>query len=207
MKKILVIEDQPEMRDNIAIILEMEGYHVLTADDGDEGLQLARRKLPDLVICDVTMPGMDGHEVLAALRASSATSSLPFIYLTARGDRADMREGMNLGADDYLTKPVAREELLAAVTARLSRHQTLLGARVEGPDFSSSAPLEELGLTPREAEVLLWIAQGKGNADIAALLGMAEQTVKKHVLHIFEKLGVENRYAAGLRAREVLGSP
>lgn len=207
MKKILVIEDQPEMRDNIAIILEMEGYHVLTADDGDEGLQLARRKLPDLVICDVTMPGMDGHEVLAALRASSATSSLPFIYLTARGDRADMREGMNLGADDYLTKPVAREELLAAVTARLSRHQTLLGARVEGPDFSSSAPLEELGLTPREGEVLLWIAQGKGNADIAALLGMAEQTVKKHVLHIFEKLGVENRYAAGLRAREALGSP
>ncbi len=211
MSKILIIEDQPQMRRNLAFILEMEQFEVLTAENGRQGLELARQHAPDLVVCDVMMPEQDGYEVLEALRADATTATLPFIFLTAKGDKPDVRQGMNLGADDYLTKPVTREELLAAVRTRLARQQAhqaeLKSAQSNSgfnPDFSSPQPLQSLGLTEREAEVLLWVAQGKGNADVAILLTMAEKTVKKHMGNIFEKLGVESRNAASLRALEVL---
>jgi DNA-binding NarL/FixJ family response regulator len=211
MSKILIIEDQPQMRRNLAFILEMEKFQVVTAENGRQGLESARRELPDLVICDVMMPELDGYEVLQTLRAETATATVPFIFLTAKGDKPDVRQGMNLGADDYLTKPVAREDLLAAVRTRLARleaHQaevrTAKGNGSFNPDFSSPLPLQTLGLTEREAEVLLWVAQGKGNADVGVLLNMAEKTVKKHMSNIFEKLGVESRNAATLRALEVL---
>ena len=113
---------------------------------------------------------------------------------------------MNLGADDYLTKPVAKAELLEAIEARLRRSEQQANREFK-PDFSSSEPLLVLGLTPRAAEVLLWVAQGKTNADIGTILGISESTVKKHLLEIFEKVGVETRSAATLRALEVLGSP
>jgi DNA-binding NarL/FixJ family response regulator len=213
MNKILVIEDQPQMRKNIAFILEMENYHVFAAENGRHGLDLVREHQPDLVICDVMMPELDGYGVLQALRAETATATLPFIFLTAKGDKPDIRSGMNLGADDYLTKPVAREDLLAAVHSRLARKQAHQSEARSGgngngfnPNFDSPRPLvEKLGLTEREAEVLLWVAQGKSNGDVAQLLGMAEKTVKKHLGSIFEKLGVENRNAATLRALETLG--
>lgn len=211
MNKILVIEDQPQMRRNIAFILEMENFEVLTAENGRAGLQLAEEHLPDLVICDVMMPELDGLGVVRELRCRPATATTPFIFLTAKGDKADLRNGMNLGADDYLVKPVVREDLLEAVKVRLSRHRAhqleINSAKSTArfnPDFSSCEPLLALGLTQREAEVLLWVAQGKGNSDVATLLGMAEKTVKKHLGNVFEKLGVENRNAATLRALEKL---
>jgi DNA-binding NarL/FixJ family response regulator len=214
MSKILIIEDQPQMRKNIATILEMEDFTVITAENGRRGLELARAESPDLVLCDVMMPELDGFGVLEALRADAATATLPLIFLTARGDKPDLRRGMNLGADDYLTKPVSREDLLAAVRTRLTRRGAhaaeVASARGSGgfnPDFTSSAPLKSIGLTDREAEVLLWVAQGKSNGDIAILLGMAEKTVKKHMGNIFAKLGVEGRNAATIRALEVLHSP
>jgi len=110
---------------------------------------------------------------------------------------------MNLGADDYLVKPVAIKELLAAMQARFEK--TKLAARRGGkPAFDSATPLEKLGLTRREAEVLLWIAQGKTNAEIGIILEAATATVKKHVERVLEKLGAENRQSAALRAIEVL---
>ena len=129
----------------------------------------------------------------------------PFVFLTAKGEKADFRAGMNLGADDYLTKPVARVDLLNAITARLKRNDQQSSVALT-PNFDSPEPLHALGLTPRVAEVLLWVAQGKTNSDIATILGISEWTVKKHVLEIFEKLGVETRTAASLRAIEVLSS-
>ena len=211
MNKILIIEDQPQMRRNLAFILQMEKFDVVTAENGREGLELARQHKPDLILCDVMMPELDGHAVLQSLRAEPATATLPFIFLTAKGDKLDVRQGMNLGADDYLTKPVGREDLLAAVRTRLARqdaHQAeVRSAKGNGgfnPDFSSPKPLQSLGLTEREAEVLLWVAQGKGNADVGVLLNMAEKTVKKHMSNIFEKLGLESRNAATVRALEVL---
>jgi DNA-binding NarL/FixJ family response regulator len=203
MKTILVIEDQPDMRTNIATILSLEGYEVLTAEHGKEGLATAKEDKPDLILCDVMMPELDGYGVLEGLREDRTVAGTPFIFLTAKGEKRDVRAGMNLGADDYLTKPVAASDLLAAIAARLNRERV----RPQGgfhPDFSSADPLLSFGLTPREAEVLLWVAQGKSNAEISVILGAAEATIKKHLQSIFEKLGVDNRNAAAMQAIEVL---
>ncbi|MCI0535019.1 MAG: response regulator transcription factor [Verrucomicrobiales bacterium] len=211
MKKILVIEDEAETLENLVLMLEMEGFKPLSAVNGRLGVALAKRELPDVILCDVSMPEMDGYGVLESLRADDTTVSIPFIFLTAKGDKKDLRTGMNLGADDYLTKPASAEDVLAAIAARLDRHnekEQAAMAKVElKPNFDSAKPLESLGLTPREAEVLLWIAQGKSNGDIATILGCAENTVKVHTARIFEKLGFENRNAATVQALEVLSRP
>jgi DNA-binding NarL/FixJ family response regulator len=209
MTKLLVIEDDEQTRENLQIILDMEGYAVRSAANGREGLALARSESPELIICDVSMPEMDGHDVLRRLRNESQTADIPFIFLTAQGERHQQRAGMNMGADDYLCKPLDAEDLLAAVRARLQRKRENTDAALAGagPDFSSPTPLESLGLTVREAEVLLWVSQGKANADVATILGMSEKTVKIHLGHIFEKLSVETRTAAAMIAMEKLTCP
>lgn len=213
MKKILVIEDQAPMRRNIALMLEMEGYEVITAENGRIGIELVQQFCPDLVICDVMMPELDGHGVIQTLRANPDTATIPLIFLTARGDKGDMRIGMNFGADDYLVKPIIREDLLAAVEVRFARSEAITAlvnaaststAGGFNPDFSTHEPLVALGLTNREAEVLLWVAQGKSNGDVASIIGMSEKTVKQHMGSIFGKLGVENRNAAAMQAVECL---
>jgi len=142
---------------------------------------------------------------LQALQTDTSLARVPFIFLTAKGEKDDLRSGMDLGADDYLTKPVGNAELVSAIEARLRRSE-LQANREFKPDFSSFEPLLTLGLTPRAAEALLWLAQGKTNSDIATILGISESTVKKHVQEMFEKLGVETRGAAAVRALEVLNS-
>ncbi len=202
MSRILIIEDESRVRANLATILQFEGFEPVEAADGEEGLRLARERSPALILCDVTMPRLDGHQVLRALRADAATRAIPFVFLTARGAIHELREGMTLGADDYLIKPVNREDLLAAVATRLKRHRELQGG-VE-LSFASAEPLLALGVTPRESEVLLWVAQGKSNAAIGVILGMTEGTVKKHLQRIFEKGGFESRGAAAVWATERL---
>ena len=207
MKKILIIEDEPEMRRNLTTILRLEKFYPVSAANGSVGVELAKKEKPDLILCDVMMPELDGYGVIAALRADAGTVTIPFIFLTAKGEKPDIRAGMNLGADDYLTKPVAKNDLLAAIRSRLARavQQAVPDFK---PNFHSAKPLEQvLGLTPRVAETLLWLAQGKTNGEIAMILCNSESTVKKHVVDIFGKLGVETRTAASLRALEVLSSP
>lgn len=206
MKKILVIEDEPDMRRNLTTILRLEKFVPLAAANGREGIALALKEIPDLILCDVMMPEIDGYGVLKELHNHPATMNVPFIFLTAKGEKADVRSGMNLGADDYLTKPVDKSELLRAIRTRLARAEQLARRPVE-PNFDSPAPLLSLGLTPRVAEVLLWVAQGKTNSDIGSILGISESTVKKHLLEIFAKLSVETRSAATLRALEILTAP
>lgn len=210
MTSILLIEDEPQMRRNMETVLSMEGFRVVAAENGRVGVELAQREKPDLVLCDVMMPELDGYGVLESLRKAEQTKGTPFIFLTAKGEKPDIRLGMNLGADDYLTKPVAIDDLLSAIRSRLERAQQQAEAAQAAvefqPDFSSSKPLEGLGLTPREAEVLLWVAQGKTNAEVAIILGMVESTVKKHLEHVFPKLGIESRNAATLRAIEILST-
>ncbi len=194
------------MRRNLLTILRLENFAAFGAPNGVAGLEEAHRVHPDLIICDVMMPGLDGYGVLAELRAAPHTANIPFIFLTAKGEKPDVRAGMNLGADDYLTKPLAKVDLLQAIRARL-RRRLEQAKPIFNPDFHSAKPLEQaLSLTPRVAETLLWLAQGKTNAEIGTILGISEATVKKHVLELFSVLGVETRTAASLCALEVLST-
>lgn len=198
-----MIEDEAKLRKQFAALLALEGFAVTEARNGREGVELARRDRPDLVMCDITMPEINGHRVLETLRAERATAHLPFIFLTGWGERDDVRTGMNLGADDYLVKPVEPADLIAAVHARLLRAQAAAPRRGSAGSAEPSQ-LEALGLTPREAEILLWVSQGKTNPEIAMILGIGLTTVKKHLEAIFAKLGVENRTSAAALALERL---
>ncbi|MFP4095959.1 MAG: response regulator [Cyclobacteriaceae bacterium] len=121
MKKILLIEDNRDVRETTADILELADYEVVTAESGKEGVKLAQQHRPDIIICDIMMPGLDGYGVLHILSRKKETAGIPFIFLTAKSERTDIRKGMNLGADDYLTKPFEETELLDAVETRLRK--------------------------------------------------------------------------------------
>jgi CRP/FNR family transcriptional regulator, polysaccharide utilization system transcription regulator len=123
MKKILLIEDNLEMRENTAEILELSDYKVYTASDGRDGVDLARIHKPDLIVCDIMMPELDGYEVLNILSKDEETAAIPFIFLTAKAEKSDFRKGMTMGADDYLTKPYDDEELLNAIETRLKKKE------------------------------------------------------------------------------------
>lgn len=200
-QRILVVEDEPQMRTNIATILRMEGYEVFEAQHGKEGVEAARRRQPDLIFCDISMPELDGHGVLSELRSDAGTAAIPFVFLTARGDKPDVRKGMNLGADDYLIKPVDVDDLLSAIHARLQRKEQMVPPKAPAVE-PSPALLLPLGLTDREADVLFWVSQGKTNGEICVLLDVQLTTVKKHLEKIFQKLGVENRTTAAAIALE-----
>ncbi len=125
MKKILVVEDAQSLRKDILEMLGFEGYDAFGAENGLVGVDKARRETPDLIICDIMMPGLDGFGVLEELRRDPTTATIPFVFLTARTDRVDIRQGMGLGADDYLTKPFTASELLATVHARLDKREII----------------------------------------------------------------------------------
>ncbi len=204
MKKILIVDDESVMRRNLGKILRLEQYEVFEAGDGKSAVELARTQLPDVILCDVSMPEMDGYAVLKTLRENSRTARIPFIFLTARGEYSDVRGGMTLGADDYLIKPVGVADLLGAISARLSRVADHNGSNREKSEPQPEM-LQSLGLTPREAEILFWVSQGKTNPEICTILEMKLFTVKKHLENIYAKLGVENRTAACAVALEKLG--
>jgi diguanylate cyclase (GGDEF)-like protein len=121
MKKILVIEDEEFVRENILELLDAEGFDVFGAQNGHIGVDLAKAKMPDLILCDVMMPGLDGYGVLTTIRQDPLMAAIPFIFLTAKAAKADFRQGMELGADDYITKPFTRAELLGAIGTRLKK--------------------------------------------------------------------------------------
>lgn len=125
MKKILVIEDNNDIRENIVELLELSGYATIEAANGKEGLQKAIVEMPDLIICDIMMPVMDGYGVLSGLNNHPKASLIPFIFLTAKAEKEDFRKGMGLGADDYITKPFEEKELMDAIELRLQRAELL----------------------------------------------------------------------------------
>jgi CRP-like cAMP-binding protein/CheY-like chemotaxis protein len=149
MKKILLIEDNAEMRENTAEMLELASYEVEVAENGKVGVRLALDHPPDLIICDIMMPELDGYGVLYMLAKNPKTSAIPFIFLTAKAEKSDYRKGMSLGADDYLTKPFEEMELLEAVDIRLKKSQQFqkdFNADIDGVDLfiEEAKGLEEL---------------------------------------------------------------
>lgn len=125
MTKILVIDDQDNLRDEVVDWFIFEGYEAFGAGSGKAGIELALKKLPDLILCDIMMPGMDGFEVFEWLRKNPDTQAIPFIFLTALSERRNIRSGMNVGADDYITKPFTREDLLNGVRSRLAKSKII----------------------------------------------------------------------------------
>lgn len=156
MKKVLVIEDQPSTRTFLLRGLKAQGFHTISAENGRIGLQQAREQLPDLIVCDIIMPELDGYSVLTTLRQDATTAMIPFIFVTAKEDRTEYRKGMELGADDYLTKPCTLQELQRAVAAQLAKQLFLrqcYAAQQEAvPEAPSVAPS-----TLTQATVSQWI--------------------------------------------------
>ncbi|MCU0552144.1 MAG: response regulator [Leptolyngbya sp. Prado105] len=148
MKTILVIEDEQTVRESILDLLEAEGFHGIGGENGNVGVQLAQEHHPDLILCDVTMPDLDGFSVLSQLRKSPNTAGIPFIFLTARGTKADQRQGMELGADDYLTKPCTATDLLGAVTGRLAKYAALAERYRQVSSVSQSPKTEMTAESP-----------------------------------------------------------
>ncbi len=293
---VLVVDDVPE---NLGLLLDalgQEGHRVLVAESGESAMVQLDHEVPDLILLDQRLPGMDGLEVCRRIRARSDCGDVPILFLTAVTETGDKVRALDAGAVDYVTKPIEPAEVLARVRTHLRvaslqrslqeevamrreaeeqlrdsldralvvatwqgqirfathRAQTLLMAlggsesrgelpaflvamlrrgggvhrapgdvevrvlRVAGeaepgvlelsaPDRATPAALLALGLTPREAEVLFWVSEGKTNAEVGVILNSARRTVEKHVEHILEKLGVENRSAAIREALRVRG--
>jgi len=158
MKKILLIEDNKDMRENTKEILELANYKVFAARNGKEGVEAAKKERPDLIICDIMMPVLDGYGVLHLLAKSDETASIPFIFLTAKAERSELRKGMEMGADDYVTKPFDDIELLNAIEIRLKKSDLMkkeFSKNREGLiDFIASAKgIEELKKLSQEREV------------------------------------------------------
>ena len=158
MKKILVIEDNEEVRENTSEILELSNYKVFTAENGKKGVEIALKEKPDLIVCDIMMPVLDGYGVLHLLSKNEETSGIPFIFLTAKSEKSDFRKAMELGADDYLTKPFDGTELLNSVKVRLEKAAQLKkvynNTSSEVEDFINTAKKTgNIQLTSEEREV------------------------------------------------------
>jgi DNA-binding response OmpR family regulator len=188
-KKILCIEDDRETAALIAEELLDRGYDVSIAHDGREGLAAILKIMPDLVLSDISMPAMSGFELLDRLVALSPRfSNMPFVFLTALTDRDNELRGRQLGADDYVTKPIDFEMLAAIITARLN-----------GVARSALWP-KAVELNDREIEVLTWVARGKTSAEIAQILGLAKRTIDFHTDTARAKLGAATRTEAAIKA-------
>ena len=140
MKKVLLIEDDAIIRENTAELLELSNFNVITAPNGKIGVELAKRDTPDIVVCDIMMPELDGYGVIEALSKNNETKYIPFIFLSAKTERTDVRKGMDLGADDYITKPFTEEELISAIESRLAKAAIL---RDERNNQNESVPENE----------------------------------------------------------------
>jgi len=192
---ILIVEDDPLLCDNMALILQMEGYEIRTAPDGIAALALITEKRPDLILCDILLPEMDGYCFLEEIKKNDTFSDIIFIFVSALGEKSDMRRGMYAGADDYLTKPFSSEDLLATVTGRLRKNEYI---RRQPTNITASTEQEILmsRITQREREVLVLVGKGATTKEIAEQLFISPKTVEGHRTNLMKKLEVVN--AVGL---------
>ena len=198
---ILLIDDVPDTVRMIAEALDDAGFTVLVATDGASALRRVARIRPDAVLLDACMPGMDGFETCRQLKQVPGMHTVPVIFMTGLTETERIVEALSAGGIDYLVKPVSPDELVARLHAHLRVARELDEAiqvqQEEGHSGADGEALRDNPLTQREMAVLEWVAHGKTNRDIGDILGMSPRTVNKHLEHIYEKLGVETRTAAG----------
>ncbi len=202
---ILVIEDEKALRENISEIIAHYGFRVINAATGEEGIKMAAELVPNIIICDIMLPGIDGFEVFTKIKQVPQLSITSFIFLTAKSTRSDMRAGMNMGADDYLTKPFTKEELINTIRARLEK-LSFITHQLE-KDESIETSLDKIAnLTKAERKVLNKIAEGFTTPQIAQKLFVSKKTIENHRANISRKLNLSGpnsliSFALRLRAQ------
>jgi DNA-binding NarL/FixJ family response regulator len=195
-KRLLVVDDEPNLLRAVAACLRAEGYEVATARGGADALVTLAQTLPDLIISDIRMPGMDGYALAHRIRASPRTALIPIIFLTAKDQKPDRIEGFRAGVDAYITKPFDPDELLAVIASIFNRIERTRAevTRLVG-EISSHGPatVYDEELTETENRTAEAVARGLSNKDIAAEFGVSVRTVENHISHILAKKGFSNR--------------
>jgi DNA-binding NarL/FixJ family response regulator len=193
-KRLLLIDDDPNLILLVKDYLEFRGYEVLTADNGKEALNLLSQNLPDMIICDIMMPEMDGYALIENVRQDQRTSWIPVLFLSARGQSQDRIKGLNLGADVYMVKPFEPEELVAQVESSLKQtNRLLLHNDGIGDDNSPIQVPATVELTPTELKVVQLVARGLANREIALQMNVSQRTIESHVSNMLGKTGLSNR--------------
>lgn len=194
-KKLLLIDDDPNLILLVKDYLEFRGYEVMAAGNGREALDILNLNLPDMIICDVMMPEMDGYAFVDKIRQDSRTSWIPIMFLSAKGQSQDKIKGLTTGVDIYMIKPFEPEELVAQVESSLKQANRLLR-------HSNRSTLEEstriqvpgnVELTPTESKVVQLVAQGMANREIAEKLNVSQRTIESHVSNMLNKTNLHNR--------------
>lgn len=206
---VLIVDDVPENLSMLHDALDEAGYKVLVATNGESALARARQTLPDVILLDALMPGIDGFEVARRLKADFSTQHIPIVFMTGLTETEHVLAAFEAGSSDYVTKPIRPPEVLARIAAHLRTARQLQEALKASESIDDETLIARLmalfRLTPREAEVLFWVIKGKTNRDIGEILNTSPRTVNKHLEHVFEKLGVETRTAAANMAMSRVG--
>jgi DNA-binding NarL/FixJ family response regulator len=195
-KRLLVVDDEPNLLRAVAACLKAAGYEVSTARGGREALVQLAEGVPDLVVSDIRMPGMDGYQLARQLRGSPRTMLVPIVFLTAKDETADRIEGFRAGVDAYLTKPFEPEELIAVVNGilnRVERTHSAIARLVGSAEVEEEPIFQDEELTEAENRVALAVSRGLSNKEIAAALEISVRTVENHISHILDKKGFSNR--------------
>lgn len=188
---ILLVDDDPTLVLLLRDYLEMHGYTVITAAHGREALERLQQHPPDLIICDVMMPQMDGYTFVSRMRQQEHLNWLPVLFLSAKGQTHDRVKGLQTGGDVYLVKPFEPDELLAQVQALLKQTARLQAQQRGRP--TAPTPPSGVELTPTETRILQYVARGLANREIAAQLHLSQRTVESHVSNMLGKTGLHNR--------------
>ena len=195
-KRLLVVDDEPNLLRAVAACLKAENYEVGTARSGQEALMQLAESVPDLIISDIRMPGMDGYKLARQLRGSPRTALVPIVFLTAKDETADRIEGFRAGIDAYLTKPFEPDELIAVVNGiliRVERTHSQIARLVSSANAEEAVSFQDEALTDAENRVAVAVSRGLSNKEIAAELEISVRTVENHISHILDKKGFSNR--------------
>lgn len=191
-KKLLLVDDDPNLILLVKDYLEFRGYEVITAGNGKEALEVMDNFTPDLIICDVMMPEMDGYSFVEKVRENPDVSWIPVMFLSAKGQSSDRVRGLTTGADVYMVKPFEPEELVAQVESSLKHTERLL--KMQGGILQPTLQLDrDVELTPTETRVIHLVAKGMSNREIAENLNVSQRTIESHVSNMLGKTGLHNR--------------
>jgi DNA-binding NarL/FixJ family response regulator len=194
-KRLMLVDDDPNLVLLVRDYLEFRGYDVVTAENGVIALEILEDELPDLIICDIMMPEMDGYTLVKKVREDSRTVGIPVLFLSAKGQTTDKVKGLNTGADVYIVKPFEPEELVAQVESSLRQASRLTNS--QSANLNSNGPKlrvrRNVQLTPTELKVVRLVTQGLANRDIARIMKISQRTIESHISNMLGKTGLHNR--------------